>query len=83
MGSITIHEIDGALNARLAAEARRRHTSKNALIKEILAEKMGMPVNGAYSDDYREFVGLWTAEEAEAFARTQDSNAAIDPGDWE
>lgn len=83
MSSITIHDIDEALNARLAAEARRRHTSKNTLIKEILAEKMGLPVNGAYSDDYREFVGLWAAEEAEAFDRTLESNAMVDPGDWQ
>ncbi len=83
MSSITIHEIDDALNARLADEARRRRTSKNALIKQILAEQMGLPVGGRYSDDYREFVGLWTAEETDAFNRTQDSNATVDPQDWE
>jgi len=83
MSSITVHDIDEQLNERLGAEARRRKTSKNALIKEILAEKMGLPVGGAYADDYREFVGLWTAEEAVEFDTSQAENRSVDPSDWQ
>jgi hypothetical protein len=83
MGSITIHDIDDTLNERLTVEARRRRMSKNALIKQLLAEKVGIPLDGAYADDYREFLGLWTAEEHAAFEKTQVENATVDPGDWD
>ena len=82
MSSITIHDIDETLRDRLGREARRRRTSKNALIKEILAREMGLPVNGTYADDYREFVGLWSAEEHREFGERQRENASVDPGDW-
>ncbi len=82
MSSITIHNIDYTLNERLSREARRRGKSKNALIKEILAREMGLPLDGTYADDYREFAGLWTAEEREEFERDQTENASVDPGDW-
>lgn len=82
MRSITIHDIDDALNEQLILEARRQRKSKNALIKDLLAREMGLPVNGNYSDDYREFVGLWNTEELQAFENAQQDNASIDPGDW-
>jgi hypothetical protein len=44
---------------------------------------MGLPVRGAYADDYREFVGLWTAEEAEKFDTSQAENRSVDPSDWQ
>lgn len=83
MSSITIHDIDEHLSERLADEARRRRTSKNSLIKAILAEHVGLPVGGSYADDYGEFVGLWTAAERAEFERSQVSNAAVDPSDWQ
>ncbi|HKK49123.1 MAG TPA: CopG family transcriptional regulator [Alkalispirochaeta sp.] len=82
MSSITIHDIDDELNERLTREARRRNTSKNALIKRMLAQEMGLSVDGAYADDYREFVGLWSSEEHAEFSRLQRENRTIDPADW-
>ncbi|TVR61229.1 MAG: hypothetical protein EA426_03740 [Spirochaetaceae bacterium] len=83
MSAITIHDIDDVLSERLSREARRRGKSKNALIKELLAKEMGLPVDGTYADDYREFVGLWTAEEHQQFTRVQRENESIDPQDWD
>lgn len=82
MSSITIHEMDDALNERLTRAARSRGTSKNALIKEILAREMGIAVQGRYADDYREFAGSWSAAEYREFEIGQRENAAIDPGEW-
>lgn len=82
MSSITIHDIDDELNERLTREARRRHTSKNALIKRLLAQEVGLPVDGSYADDYREFVGLWSSEEYAEFSQVQRENRTIDPADW-
>lgn len=83
MSSITIHDIEDALNEKLTIEARQRQVSKNALIKQLLAEKMGLPIQGSYADDYREFVGLWTAEERVAFEKSQVKNDSVDHSDWE
>ncbi len=83
MSAITIHDIDDVLSERLSREARRQGKSKNALIKELLAKEMGLPLNGTYADDYREFVGLWAAEELQEFNRAQRANESIDPQDWD
>ena len=83
MSSITIHDIDDALNDQLTREARRQRKSKNALIKELLAREMGLPVDGTFSDDYCEFVGLWSDRELQVFERAQRENRSLDPGDWE
>ena len=82
MPSITIHAIDPELDKRLSEEARRRKTSKNRLVKELLARSLGLPVEGRMPDDYREFCGLWTAEEYAEFAARQADNSRIDPVDW-
>lgn len=57
--------------------------SKNQLIKELLAKEMGLPVEKEYADDYREFCGLWTAEEARQFALAQADNRSVDPEEWQ
>ena len=82
MASITIHAIDSELDRRLAEEARRRKTSKNRLVKELLARSLGLPVAGKMPDDYREFCGLWTAEEYAEFNARQAENSRIDTDDW-
>ena len=82
MGSITIHKIDTVLDQRLTEEARRRKTSKNNLVKELLARSLGLAVDGNMPDDYREFCGLWAAEEYAEFTGRQAHNSRIDPGDW-
>ena len=83
MASFTIHEVDSKLNERLAAEARNRKISKNTLVKKILAEYMGLPSNGKYADDYREFAGVWTAEQAEEFEASQKELRKIDVDEWQ
>ncbi len=82
MSSLTIHSIDAILDERLTEEARNSKKSKNQLIKEILAQSLGMTEAGLYSDDYREFCGVWTAAERETFEASQTGNASIDTEDW-
>lgn len=82
MSSFTIHDIDMELDRRLSDEAKRRKTSKNHLVKQLLAVSLGLPVSGRYSDDYREFCGLWTAENLEEFNVYQTDNRRIDEEDW-
>jgi hypothetical protein len=82
MASFTIHEIDSELDRRLSEEAKRRRTSKNRLVKDLLARSLGLPVRGAVSADYDEFCGLWSAREHAEFASRQTDNRRVDPGDW-
>lgn len=82
MSALTIHAIDQALDARLGEEARKRRTSKNQLVKDLLAHSLGLEVQGAYADDYREFLGAWSVAERVEFDAGQRENRAIDKGDW-
>ena len=82
MSSLTIHDIDVDLDLRLTDEAKRNKKSKNQLIKDVLAHSFGMLTDGTYADDYREFCGIWTVREREAFDAFQADNSRIDEGDW-
>jgi hypothetical protein len=82
MGSITIHDLDDELGRRLTAEAQRQRTSKNSLIKRILAREMGLPAGESYADDYREFVGVWRDSDLREFQSSQNGSSSVDPGDW-
>lgn len=82
MSSLTIHALDSGLDVRLTQEARRARKSKNALVKELLARALGLPVQGELADDYREFCGLWSSGELADFQAGQAGNAAVDPADW-
>lgn len=82
MPSLTIHAIDPALDLRLTEQAQGQKISKNQLIKNLLAQATGLPVEGAHQDDYREFCGLWTLEEAQEFENSQAGSNTVDPEDW-
>lgn len=80
--SITIHDIAPELNERLAEQAKMRGISKNTLVKQLLARAVGFKGDNGYTDDYREFCGIWTAAEHAEFEASQEENAAVDPEDW-
>jgi len=82
MSSLTIHAIDTDLDLRLTDEARKNKKSKNQLIKDVLAHSLGMPTEGKYADDYREFCGIWSVGERESFDAFQADNSRLDEGDW-
>lgn len=79
MSSFTIHDLDPALDERLTLGAKRARTSKNRLVKELLARGLGMPDAG---DDYREFIGMWSEEDTAAFLAGQGDNELVDHADW-
>jgi len=81
MSSITIHALEPALDQRLSEEARLHRKSKNQLVKDLLARSLGMPVDGKYADDFREFCGLWSVEELAAFNAAQTENSSVDAAD--
>ena len=82
MRSITIHSIEPELNDRLNTLAKAKGTSKNQLIKEILAQSVGTSGTDDRRNEYHQFCGLWNTEEYKEFNATQESNSRVDPGDW-
>lgn len=82
MSSFTIHAIDPFLDARLSAEAKKRGTSKNQLVKELLARSLGLPQGKHLAPDYSEFCGVWSSRDAEEFLASQKDNSEINPLDW-
>ena len=82
MGSFTIHSVDEELNRRLSEEASRRRTSKNRLVKELLARSLGLPSEGKLHDDYREFCDVWSEAERQEFDARQKDNTCVDPEEW-
>jgi hypothetical protein len=82
MSSITIHALDNALDIRLTEEARSAKKSKNQLIKDLLSWSLGLRTDGAFTDDYREFCGLWNEAEYALFQSSQADNSRVDEEDW-
>ena len=80
--AFTIHGIDENVEKALAERARREGTSRNKLVKRLLAGALGLDDAQETHDEYRDFLGLWSQEEAEAFMARQRENESIDPGDW-
>ena len=85
MKSITIHNLDDDLCERLQEQAQAHHTSLNQTIKSLLATALGGKVTDKpkHWDDFKDFVGAWTPEEAAAFdRRVADACGQVDPEDW-
>lgn len=82
MSSFTIHMIDHELDTKLSAEAKKRGTSKNNLVKDLLAEALGIARHNAANDDYRSFCGVWTAAERAEFEAGIEDVRTIHPEDW-
>ena len=81
--AFTIHGLDKELEKKLTERARREGTSRNRLIKRLLARAMGMDTSLNEVDEYREFLGIWTNADLEAFEQTQEGNKRVDAGDWQ
>jgi len=78
MGSITIHAIEPELDRKLSDEARERGTSKNALVKQLLARSLGVDQGASF----RDFCGLWNEAERAEFEAASSEARVVDPGDW-
>jgi hypothetical protein len=79
---MTIHSIDQSIDQRLTEEASQRGMSKNQLVKDLLAGALGMKVNGAYQNDWTEFVGCWSVAERAEFDAHLSAERVVDAGDW-
>lgn len=83
MKSITIHKIDDETEKALLKIAQRDGVSLNKLIKKLLRESLGLdePVID-HRDDFSEFCGIWTKEEANDFEQKVSAFDTILEDDW-
>ena len=63
--SFTVHGMDHELEVKLTQRAKREGTSRNQLVKQLLARALEYSDMNPEDDDYREFLGCWTQLELE------------------
>jgi hypothetical protein len=83
MKSITIHDMDDELAARLDRQAREEGSSLNKLVKRLLARALGL--GSVLTDrrrDFEPFCGTWSAKEAGDFREATLDLERADPRDW-
>jgi ribosomal protein L10 len=84
MSSITIHNIDHTIDALIRKEAREKGTSLNKTVKQLLRKALNVK-NEPQPDrlkDFRELCGVWTAQDARAFAEATEQFEKIDKDQW-
>jgi hypothetical protein len=84
MKSVTVHQIDDQMARMIEDEAKKRGTSMNKVIKSLLAQSLGMkpPAEGAHHEDFAEFCGVWSSDDAAEFASMHADFERVDPDDW-
>ncbi len=84
MKSFTIHKLDAEAATRLEQRARQERTSINKTAKKLLREALGVgdPTLRDHRDDFVEFLGTWTEEDAAEFAEAVRVFDEIDMESW-
>jgi hypothetical protein len=84
MTSITIHNLEEPLSGLIREKARRQGVSLNKVIKQLLAESLGLSQkNNSPENDFTDFSGVWSPDDLEEFLGNTEALSHIDPRDWE
>ncbi len=85
MKSITIHDLDEALEAGIEEKAREEGLSLNKTVKKLLREALGLAPggNGDRRADFAEFCGGWSKAEAKEFEKKTRELRKVDLRDWQ
>lgn len=85
MKSITIHNLDDALEALIEARARAEGLSLNKTVKMLLGKALGVEPGGhvAQKADFAEFCGGWSRAEAKEFENKTKDLRKVDSRDWQ
>ena len=84
MKSISIHGLDDRISKKIDEKAKREGLSLNRTIKNLLEDALGLKSQKTkdHRDDFIEFLGVWSEEEAKAFEESIRDFERIDPEDW-
>jgi len=81
MRHLTIRHVPPALARALEAEKRRRRTSLNRTVIDLLTQALGLGA-GRRSNGLARFAGTWTREEFEEFEKAVEFTEQIDEELW-
>jgi len=85
MKTISIHGIDKEMENIIRERAKTEGRSVNKVVKELLANALGLGVKKKKNDRKQEFIdlcGVWTKEEASQFLESIADMETIDDEDW-
>jgi hypothetical protein len=82
MRHLTIRHVPPELANALEDEKRRRRTSLNRTVLDLLAQALGMSHGKRRSNGLRRFSGTWTEDEFEEFEKAVEVMEQVDPELW-
>ncbi len=85
MNSITIHKMDDQLARELKNRAKSESVSVNALVKQLLAESLGIKVakEAPHKNDFAQFPGVWSDEDARESENNISEMNSVNSEDWQ
>jgi hypothetical protein len=82
MKALTIRKVEPRLAAALARETKRRGTSLNQTVLDLLRQGLGIDTPAPRTNGLEKFAGTWTAEEFKEFEASVAMFERIDPELW-
>lgn len=82
MKALTVRKVDSRLAAALTRETRRRGTSLNQTILDLLRAALGVGASPPPSNGLEKFAGTWTADDLAEFEANVAMFDQIDPELW-
>ncbi len=83
MSQITIRDIPEAVEKAIRERARKRNTSLDRIVIELVEEALGMSGASGKNRDLSQLAGTWDAEDAESFDADVESIRRIDGEIWD
>jgi hypothetical protein len=80
--ALTIRHVDPALARALERERKRRGTSLNETVLDVLRRSLGVVPGERRSNGLRDLAGTWSAREQQEFERATAVFDQIDPELW-
>jgi len=83
MKSITVHGVGEEAAKLIQKRAKGEGRSVNKVMKELIDRSLGLdPRKIDNRQEFADFCGIWTAEEAKGFLESIGDLGQIDEGDW-
>jgi len=87
MKSISVHGIDEETEKLILERARKRGVSVNKIVKELIAESLGLDPSGRDRDNraaFADLCGVWTQEEADRLLQAMSGLGldSVEESEW-
>jgi plasmid stability protein len=82
MKALTVRNVDARLASALTRETKRRGTSLNQTVLDVLRRGLGIDQVTPRTNGLEKLAGTWTAEDLEEFEANVAMFEAIDPELW-